>query len=242
MWRRIFRSLRNNILMGLFLITPITIAVFVVNWLFTFVTDRVIKFLPNHMADMHPEFVFRFIALVLFLSVLFLLGVLIRNILGQRLYRLSDALLERIPVFNKIYVSVRQISEALLAQSQTLFKEVVLVEYPRKGVYSIGFVTTTVPETFMKDLPASHRGQALVSVFIPTTPNPTSGLIILAPRSEVIPIPLNVGDAMKLVVSGGVVYPGEPHSLDDRPTFLDKLRAWASKESEDPAAGGAKPS
>ena len=236
MFKKFFKTLRNNILVGLFLITPITIAVFVVNWLFTFVTDRVIRFLPKHMADLHPELAFRVLALILFLSVLFLLGFFVRNIVGQRLYRISDAILARIPVFNKIYVSVRQISEALLAQSQTLFKEVVLVEYPRKGVYSIGFITTTVPPEFVEALPPPHGGQTLVAVFIPTTPNPTSGLLIFVPKNETMDAPLTVGDAMKLVVSGGVVYPGAAGVEDHRPTFLDKIQAWSSRASA-PDAG-----
>jgi uncharacterized membrane protein len=237
--RKIIRALRNNILTGLFLVTPIAIAVFVVQWLFTLITDRAIPFIPREVRDLHPELLFRLIALVLFLAVLFLLGLFVRNIIGARLYRLGDAVLSRIPVFNKIYISVRQIGEALLAQSQTLFQEVVLVEYPRKGVFSLGFVTAAVPPAFVKNLPPPHAGQPLLGVFIPTTPNPTSGLLIFVQKSETFALPISVGEAMKLVVSGGALYPGGAERVDIRPTFLDKLQEWAAREGRPDAEPGA---
>ncbi|MBU1692499.1 MAG: DUF502 domain-containing protein [Verrucomicrobia bacterium] len=237
MLRKIIRALRNNILTGLFLVTPIAIAVFVVQWLFTLITDRTMPFIPRQVRDLHSELLFRLIALVLFLAVLFLLGLFVRNIIGARLYRLGDAVLSRIPVFNKIYISVRQIGEALLAQSQTLFQEVVLVEYPRKGLFSLGFVTTAVPPKFVKNLPAG-AGASLVAVFIPTTPNPTSGLLIFVPKGETYALPISVGEAMKLVVSGGALYPGGAERVDDRPTFLDKLQEWAARDGRPDAEPG----
>jgi len=238
MFRRIVKTLRNNILTGLFLVTPIAIAVFVVQWLFTLITDRVMPFIPKQVREMHSELIFRIIALVLFLAVLFLLGLLVRNIIGARMYRVGDAILSRIPVFNKIYISVRQIGEALLAQSQTLFQEVVLVEYPRKGIFSMGFVTTAVPPNYARNLPPD-TGQPLMGVFIPTTPNPTSGLLVFVPKSETYPLPISVGDAMKLVVSGGAVYPGGAERVDGRPTFLDKLQKWAEREGRVDSEPGA---
>ncbi|MBP7829505.1 MAG: DUF502 domain-containing protein [Kiritimatiellae bacterium] len=241
MFRKIMRALRNNILTGLFLVAPIAVAVFVVMWLFTLITDRVMPLVPRKVGEVYPEIIFRLIALLLFLAVLFLLGLLIRNIIGARLYRIGDAILSRIPVFNKIYISMRQIGEALLAQSQTLFQEVVLVEYPRKGIYSMGFVTTPVPPEFTGNLPAEVRA-TLVAVFIPTTPNPTSGLLIFVPKNETYDLPISVGDAMKLVVSGGTVYPGGPGRVDERPTFLDKLQKWAEREGRLDSESGAGPS
>jgi len=103
------------------------------------------------------------------------------------------------------------------------------VEYPRKGIFSMGFVTTAVPPEFTRNLPAG-AGASLVAIFIPTTPNPTSGLLIFVPKSEVYDLPISVGEAMKLVVSGGAVFPGGPGRVDDRPTFLDKLQKWAARE------------
>lgn len=236
--KKIVRALRNNILTGLFLVTPIAVAVFIVQWLFTFITDRVVPFVPKTFGEPYPEWMFRLFALVLFLAVLFLFGLLARNIIGARLYRFSDALLSRIPVFNKIYISVRQIGEALLSQSQTLFRKVVLVEYPRKGLYALGFVTSEVPRKVLRTVTPPPAEQDLVAVFIPTTPNPTSGVIILVPRAEAYELAMTVGEAMKLVISGAAVYPGEPESLDTRPTFLDKLQAWAEREGRLDAGHG----
>jgi uncharacterized membrane protein len=224
---KVAKSIRNNILVGLVLVTPIVVTALVVNWLFGFATSRVIKLIPANMREPYPEVLFRVLALIAVLIVLFLIGLLTRNILGRRLYQFGDMLLVRIPFINKIYVSVRQISEALLDQSQKMFKEVVLVEYPRKGVYSVGFVTADVP----KNMTPPTQPEDLIAVFIPTSPNPTSGWFVLAPRSELFVLPMSIGDAMKLVVSGGAVFPGTA-PFDDRPTLLDKLETWVSREGK----------
>lgn len=225
--RSIGRSIRNNLLVGLVLVTPIWVTVLVVNWLFGFATNRLVKFIPASVRQPYPDILFRALALLAVLVFLFLVGFLTRNILGRRLYQIGDMILVRIPLINKIYVSVRQISEALLDQSQRMFKQVVLVEYPRKGVHSVGFVTA--------DMPAAMRpagvSEDLVAVFIPTSPNPTSGWVVYVPRSELSVLPISVGDAMKLVVSGGAVFPGAA-PLDLRPTLLDKLEAWMAREGK----------
>lgn len=228
MIRSVLRAIRNNVLTGLFLITPVAVAVFVVQWLFRWVTDRIIPLMPPSVRELHPEPVFRLLALVVFLALLFLLGLMARNMVGARLYRLADKVLSRVPVFSKIYISVRQIGEALLSQNQTLFQQVVLVEYPRRGLYSLGFVTGRVPPDFSPELRADGAN-GFVSVFIPTTPNPTSGVLVFAPESDVHTVNLSVGDAMKLIISGGTAYPGTDGATIG-PTFLDKLQAWLERQ------------
>ena len=147
MFGRIGRALRFNILLGLLLITPLAVTVFIVHFLFDFLTQNVAfelftSLLPDFLKGTgFGKLIAQLLALVLALMVLFLLGFFVRSFLGKRLYGLAEMLLGRIPVFNKIYLWVRQISEGIFAQRQTLFQEVVMVEYPRKGVYSIGFVT-----------------------------------------------------------------------------------------------------
>ncbi|MFH0953935.1 MAG: DUF502 domain-containing protein [Verrucomicrobiota bacterium] len=227
MSKSIGKSIRNNLLVGLILVTPLVVTGLVVNWLFGFATNRIVKLIPQGWREAHPEILFRVLALVAVLVFLFLVGLFARNILGRRLYQLGDMVLVRIPLINKIYVSVRQISEALLDQSQKMFKQVVLVEYPRKGLYSVGFVTADVP----KDMRPANLSEDLVAVFIPTSPNPTSGWFVFVPRSELFVMPISVGDAMKLVVSGGAVFPGTA-AIDDRPTLLDKLEVWMARESK----------
>lgn len=225
---KITKTIRNNIIVGLVLLTPIAVSLLVANWIFHFITDVAFLFFPPYLRANYPILFSRLTAFILLLILLFLIGALTRNFLGRKLYQMGDALLRRIPVINKIYVSVRQISEALLDQGQHLFKEVVLVEYPRKGIFVLGFITAPVPEGFGVGANASIPA-SMVSVFIPTAPNPTSGFVIFVPRSEIIVLPMSVTDAMKLVVSGGAVFPGT-QLPEDRPTLLDKLEEWLRRQ------------
>jgi uncharacterized membrane protein len=234
MFRLIARTLRNNILVGLVLITPLAITVFVGNALFKFLTHNAFfKFLagllPESMRDTGYELIVaRIVALLIGLMILFLIGFSVRSFLGKQVYRLAEMVVERIPLFNKIYIWVRQISEAFLAQRQTLFKEVVLIEYPRKGIFSVAFVTAPVAPELGKIVPQAEK-EAFVSLFIPTTPNPTSGLMIIAPRADLTTLPISIAEAMKLIISAGAVYPGT-EVIDSRPTLVDKLEAWISRD------------
>lgn len=234
------RSIRNNMIMGLILIIPIAVTGFIVNFLFKTTTKWVINFVPKPLLDQYPAILFQAAALVIVLVVLFFIGLLTRNFFGKRLYQFGDMILGRIPFINKIYLSIRQISESIVDQSQTMFKEVVIIEYPRKGLYSVGFVTASVPK-YLSDLAMRDEpGKELVAVFIATAPNPTSGFFVFIPKSEVVVIPLSVADAMRLVVSAGAVYPGTG-SIDNRPTLLDKLETWIARDGKaEPkdAAGG----
>jgi len=232
--RTIAKTLRNNILVGLILITPLAITVFVGNAMFKFLTNNALfKFmanlLPESMRDSGYEMIIaRIVALLIGLMILFLIGFFVRSFLGKQIYRVAEMVVERIPLFNKIYIWVRQISEAFLAQRQTLFKEVVLIEYPRKGIFSVAFVTAPVAPELGKIVPEATQ-EAFVSLFVPTTPNPTSGLMIIAPRADLTPLPISIADAMKLIISAGAVYPGT-EVIDDRPTLVDKLEAWISRD------------
>lgn len=143
--------------------------------------------------------------------IVFFTGMLAANLVGRRLLKLWDATLHRIPLVRSIYGGAKNFAEVLLGDSGQSFKRVVLIEWPRKGVWAIGFLTgARISE-------ASHRiGQELVSVFIPTTPNPTSGFVLLMPRTEIIELDMDVESAIKLVVSLGVVVPKWPPP-GDRP-------------------------
>ncbi len=231
MLARITKTIRNNVIVGLILVTPIVVTAFIANWLFTLTTDLVIGFVPRSVRAAYPFPISPWIALLLMLIVLFLIGLLTRNILGKKLYKIGDMILGRIPVLNKIYVGVRQISETLVDQSQNLFKDVILLEYPRKGLYSLGFVTGRVPSHIVA---GADRQKEFHAVFIPTSPNPTSGLVVFAPNEDMHPLPLNVQDAMKLIVSGGAVFPGSG-PIDDRPTLLDKLEEWMARQDKSEA-------
>ncbi len=231
MAKTVIKSIRNNILVGLILVTPIVITAFVVNWLFTFITNRVLVFLPRHLKEGDQAILWRLASLVLVLVIMFMVGVLVRNILGKRLYQVGDRLLARIPVVNRVYVGTRQVIEALFQQRQTLFQEVVLIQYPRPGVFAVGFVTAVVPPDFRRHLPTDQQHEEWLSVFIPTPPNPPSGWFCIVPRSQTTKLKMTSGEAMKLIVSGGAVFPGAEITATQAapPSLLDMLHKWAAE-------------
>jgi uncharacterized membrane protein len=226
MLRRLSRGIRNNILVGLALVTPLGITILIANWLFVFVTN---VFLTAQLETSGKQLLYRTASLLIVLALCLAIGFFARSFLGRRLYRIGDYLLARMPVINRIYVQVRHMSEVLISQRETLFQEVVLVEYPRRGLYSIGFVTAPVPGSLAAHMDGDAAPGAFISLFIPTTPNPTSGLMIMAPREEVKPLAIEVPDAMKFVVSAGAVHPGDNPS-GVRSDLLDKLEAWANRQ------------
>lgn len=225
-----FKAIRTNIFVGLILVTPLVITAFVANWLFRAITNRFIGFFPKDYATGHMEYVFRIAALMIVIIILFFIGVLVRNIVGRKLYQFGDHVLTKIPVINGIYVAIRQVIDAFLTQRETLFNQVVLVEYPRKGIFSVGFLTATTPSSFRSHIPEGRPADDYVAVFIPTTPNPTSGWICFIAREHVIPLPYSSGDAMKMIISAGVVYPDVVGAAPP-PSLIEKLHNLIRKES-----------
>jgi uncharacterized membrane protein len=132
-------------------------------------------------------------------------GVLASNILGQRLVSFGETLLGRIPVVKTIYSSVKQVSDTLFSPGGQAFRKALLVQYPREGVWTIAFLTGTPGGDV-----ANHLRGDYVSVYVPTTPNPTSGFFLMLPRGDVIELDMNVDEALKYVISMGVVAPAKP--------------------------------
>jgi uncharacterized membrane protein len=226
-----WKAIRTNIFVGLILVTPLVITAFVANWLFKLITNQFVGFFPRAYRDSDLEFLFRIAALIIVVIVLFFIGAFVRNIIGRKLYHVGDRILTRIPIINGIYVAIRQVIDAFLTQRETLFNQVVLVEYPRKGVYSVGFLTATAPELFRQQIPDPDMSSDYVAVFIPTTPNPTSGWICFVPKKEVIVLPYTSGDAMKMIISAGVVYPGI-EGAEPPPSLVEKLHNLIRKEAD----------
>ena len=222
------KSIRANILVGFFLTIPVVTTVLVFNFLFKITTNWIPKNLMKQWSEWFGEYPVRAAILAAIIALLWLIGVLMRNFFGRYLYQLSDKMMTAVPFIRGIYIAVRQISESLFTQRKTLFKEVVLIQYPRKGLYSIAFVTAIVPESVTTGMHGRDSKEEAVSLFIPTTPNPTSGVLILAPRSETVPLTIPVAEALTFVMSAGAVAPGEQG--DTRPTLLDKLETWLKRE------------
>lgn len=207
---------RTNFITGLAVLLPAFITLAIVKWLFgtvASVTDTLLFFLPrawthanDGQGDMH--WYYSLTALFLALLLVALVGRLARNYVGKQIIAWLDATILRVPLLNKIYGTIKQVNEAFSTGKNTAFKTVVLIQFPREGIYSIGFITS---EHF--DEIQAKTKEEVVCVFVPTTPNPTSGWLVLVPRKDVTVLEMSVADAIKFVISLGSVAPeyiGQP--------------------------------
>ena len=194
--------LRRYIVAGLLVWVPLGVTLFVLN-LFVDIMDRTLLLLPP---DYRPENILGFnipgLGIVLTLVVLIITGVLVANLVGRSLVSFSEGLLNKIPLVRTIYSAAKNFAEVLFTDTSQAFKKVLLIEYPRKGVYSLCFQTSTELEEIQ-----TRTSEDVICVFIPTTPNPTSGFILMVPKSGVIELDMDVEAALKMVVSLGVVVP-----------------------------------
>lgn len=198
-------TLRKYLIAGLLVWLPLmaTVAIFK---LMVDILDQTLLLLPVRF---QPQALFGFtipgMGVVLTLAVLVVTGMLAANLLGRQLVTLWEGLLGRIPLFRNIYNAVKQIAATLLTSDAKAFRKVVMVQYPRTGIWSIGFLSN---ENVQMEFPGMEPDT--VSIFVPTTPNPTSGFIILVPRHEVIELSMTVEEGFKFIISMGVVVPAEP--------------------------------
>ncbi len=203
---------RRYFITGLLICVPIGITLWVLNLILT-TMDLSLSLLP---ADWQPVALFGRhlpgLGAVLTLVVIFMTGVLAANILGQRLVRIWEGLLSRIPIVRTIYSSVKQVSDTLLSPNGNAFRRALLVQYPRHGCWTIAFLTgTPAQEVQRRVVPADSdegAGAEMVSIYVPTTPNPTSGFFLMMRRDETIELEMSVDEALKYIVSMGVVVPG----------------------------------
>ena len=193
---------RRYFITGLLIWIPIAITL----WLLNFVVSTLDLSLSLLPAQWQPE---RFIGqklpgvgAVLTLLVIFLTGVLTANFLGQRMVRVWERVLARIPIVNTVYSSVKQVSDTLLSPQGNAFRKAVLVEYPRRGCWTIGFLTGTPAQEVRQRI-----DEDMISLYVPTTPNPTSGFFLMVPRADTRELDMSVDEALKYVVSMGVVVP-----------------------------------
>ena len=221
------------------MILPVAATIFVINFLLKFlpdwkliqiVTDQLITYFPAYAQDINPTLVSTTVSFLTAMAALFCIGLFARNIFGKKLYGFGDSILGKIPGISTIYVFIRNISTSILAQKKTAFQEVVIVEYPRKGLYSLAFVTAEVNKDFEQPLKDKHTIEDLVYLFVPTTPNPTSGILIMSPRSDLTKVDISAADAMKLIISAGVSHPGEEQQ-GEVPALLEKIETWLDRDN-----------
>jgi len=196
------RSIRNYLIGGLLVWIPIMVTVWVVRFLAR-ILDQSLLLLPP---PWRPEALFGTyvpgLGVILSLLLLLLTGVVVKNLFGGRMVRGLESLVRRIPVIGPVYSGAKTFSETVLTDKGSSFKQVVMVEFPRKGVFSIGFITSEDLEEAQ-----ARTAQDVTCVFVPTTPNPTTGFIILVPRNEVVRLDMTVDEAFKMLLTLGVVVP-----------------------------------
>lgn len=208
---KIRKRLQAYFLTGLLIALPMVISVTVLGWMFVKISDAVFPVLPLPRIYLHkPETLifFRVIAVLFLFGMVTFIGFFATNVAGKKLLRFSESLLVKIPFFNKIYLGAKQISQAFFGKKENLFKQVVAFEYPRKGIYSVGFLSGNASSRLFPAL----REKPHVNIFLPTVPNPTSGVFMLVPKEDVVPLPMSVEEGFKMVISGGAVL---PEHLDD---------------------------
>lgn len=199
---------RKYLLAGLVVWLPI-LATFGILRFIVDLLDQTISLLPTAY---QPEQLFGVhipgLGVVLSLVLLLVTGIIATNIIGQRLVRWSEAILDRIPLVRSIYNASKQVIQAIFATNSQAFRKVLLVEYPRKGMWSLAF-QTGVTQPIVSD----PIGKEMLSIFIPTTPNPTSGFLMMVPKSDVIELEMTTDEALKFIISLGMMQPVDPATL-----------------------------
>ena len=199
----IFARFRRYFLAGILVTSPILITVYVTWLIITFIDSQVAGMLPESL-DFTKKLPHQIPGLGLIISIIVItfIGAITPGFIGRTLLKVGERILDNTPVVRSIYGAIKQIMETVMSTNSESFRDVVLVEYPRKGIWVIGFVTG---ET--KGEVQTLNEEILINVFIPTTPNPTSGFLLFVPKKDLIYMKMKVEDAVKMVISGGIVTP-----------------------------------
>ena len=200
----ILAKFRRFFLTGLLVTAPIIITIYVTWLVITFIDVKVASLLPEYL-DFRKALPFQIpgLGLLIVIFVITLIGAITPGLIGRNLLKLGEMILFKTPIIRTVYSSIKQIMETVMSTNSKSFKEVVLVEYPRKDIWVIAFVTSSVKGEIDNKIKKSK----LVSIFVPTTPNPTSGFLLFVAQKDLIYLDMPVEQAVKLVISGGIVSP-----------------------------------
>ena len=211
------KRIRRYIVAGLLVWVPLGVTLFLLKVLVDLMDQTLLLLPPPYRPDALFGFHIPGLGILLSLAVLLVTGILAANLVGRQLVHLWESILQRIPFVRSIYSAAKNFAEIVLTDANQSFNKVLLIEYPRKGLYSLCFQTST----YLGEVQA-RTGEEVICVFVPTTPNPTSGLILMVPKSDVIELEMEVEDALKMVVSLGVVVPR--WKGEDTPVSLAKTQ------------------
>jgi uncharacterized membrane protein len=201
---KLFQKLRRDFLTGLVVLIPIVLTVYLVWSVIAFIDKVIIPIIPPKYNPLDLfEIYIPGLGVFLFLIVTTLIGSLASGFIGRQAINLGEKILSRTPIVNTVYNSIKQIIHAVFKPDGTNFKQPCLIEYPRKGIWAVAFIST---ETYGEIKKKINKG-SLVTVFLPTTPNPTSGFMLFIPKDDIIILDMSVEDAAKLIISAGLVMP-----------------------------------
>ena len=201
----LFARLRASFLTGIVVIAPVWLTVWLIWSVVGWIDSAVLPLIPQQFQpEQYVGINLRGVGVIIFLVFTVLVGWIAKGILGRSFISFTESLVDRMPVIRSIYSGIKQISETVFAQTERSFEKACLVQYPRRGIWAIGFVSTSAKGEVSK---RAETGGELLSVFIPTTPNPTSGFLLFFPVEDVILLDMTIEDAAKLVISAGLVYP-----------------------------------
>tara|TARA_B100000767_G_scaffold13469_1_gene12994 strand:- start:1924 stop:2625 length:702 start_codon:yes stop_codon:yes gene_type:complete len=210
-------SMRSNFLTGLIIITPIALTIWLIWSVVGWIDARVWAIVPDayqphryiqtlYNIQISEQYDIPGIGLVVFLVFTIFVGWMGKGFVGRSLIRWAERVVNRMPVVRSVYSGAKQIAETVLNKKNNSFDKACLIEYPRKGIWAIGFVSTKARGEIAN---LSPEGKELISIFVPTTPNPTSGFLLFFPSTDIRELDMSVEDAAKLVISAGLVYPNE---------------------------------
>lgn len=215
--------LRNYLLAGIIVTAPVLITFFIIWHIVDFFDDTVSQLIPTrYNPETYLPFSLPGLGFLFMLGLLTLIGWFTAGFVGRTVMRAGERILQRMPVVRSIYGTLKQIFETVLAQSSRSFREVVLIEYPRRGLWAIAFVTGPTRGEIRERSP-----EDLVNVFLPTTPNPTSGFLLFVPARDLVHLDMTIEEGMKLVISGGIVTP--PGQLE-----RERVRIAAAADAREP--------
>ncbi len=202
---RFFASIRNNFFTGVIVALPIAVTAWVIVKFVDFADTTVKPLIPAQLnPDTYLPFPIPGVGIIVSIVALWVLGALATNFFGSRLLRFGENLLTRVPLVRTVYGTMKQIVVTMANQKDQAFKEVCLLEYPRKGLHAIGFITTD-----LKGAPLEYLKDGYICVFVPTTPNPTSGVLVFVKRSDVDVLNMTPEEGAKMIISGGMVTSNE---------------------------------
>ena len=220
--KKLVPRIRRYFLAGFLVTAPVGITVLIAWWVINFIDEWVTPFIPTkYNPETYLPFSLPGLGLLILFMVLTLIGALTAGLIGRWVVRTGERILNRMPVVRSVYSAIKQIFETILAQQSNAFREAVLIEYPRRGIWAIGFITGTT-----KGEVQNLTLEETVNIFLPTTPNPTSGFLLFVPREEVVPLDMSVEEAVKMVISGGIVTPPDRRSKEKQQQPIVSSRTY----------------